>query len=380
MNQTQQFLGYLDITTPILGYESLAEPSITECTFIASYNWHDCPRPTILVPGAPPRWLPPATFQRLREDRGDYYRDPNAARYPRWPLGPAVQSIYTLRPDFRTDEVDIFCCASIIGSLLAVVRGENKTFQFGIQKIGNTVLLVRESDDPQELIRNVRGYGHTFPEAYTVWPASVKGSASHQRIVKYRFGELRCLVRSECDGYLAEHVPDHVNKALDRLEPNGVGLEDQVGFVKVAETRSDFHATADLEVRKAGYMIPQRSVFDLKTRSALSAKTLDSENFLARLWANQTSNFVLARHRRGVFSAIEIVEVRDRVKAWEKDNHITLKQLHTLLKDLSAINDGRSMSRLEIRRRECGKLEVWSSKPDWFALPPELQKQWSGGK
>ncbi|KAK5214701.1 hypothetical protein LTR72_012158, partial [Exophiala xenobiotica] len=114
---------------------------------------------------APPKWLPPATFQRLREDRGDYYRDPNAARYPRWPLGPAVQSIYTLCPDFQADEVDIFCCASIIGSLLAAVCGENKPIRFGMQKIGNTVLLVRQSDDPQELIKNVRGYGHTFSEA-----------------------------------------------------------------------------------------------------------------------------------------------------------------------------------------------------------------------
>ncbi|KAK5263507.1 hypothetical protein LTR96_011091 [Exophiala xenobiotica] len=165
MNQTQQFRRYLDLTTPTSGCEILARPSITECTFIASYNWLDCARATILIPGAPPKWLPPATFQRLREDRGDYYRDPNAARYPRWPLGPAVQSIYTLCPDFQADEVDIFCCASIIGSLLAAVCGENKPIRFGMQKIGNTVLLVRQSDDPQELIKNVRGYGHTFSEA-----------------------------------------------------------------------------------------------------------------------------------------------------------------------------------------------------------------------
>ena len=332
---------------------------------------------TVLTSGAPPKWLPPASTQRLREDSGQYYRDPNAARYSRWPLAPTVQSIYALNPDFHSDQIDICCCASILGSLLASVRGEHKTFQFGMQRIANTVFLIRKSNHPQEFIENVRGYGHTFPEAYTVWQATVKGSASHQRIVRYQFGELKCLVRSECDGYLGDRVPDEISKTLDDGGPSRTQLPDQTEMMRLNETGSTLDAGINLEVRLAGAMIPQASIFDLKTRSAFSTHTVESENFLARLWANQTPNFILAHHRRGVFDAIEVIDVRDRVKRWEKDNRATLTMLNTLLKRLSSVCNNGSMSRLEIRRTGQGKLEVWSTRHGWSALPPELQKLWS---
>ncbi|KIW22050.1 uncharacterized protein PV07_12555 [Cladophialophora immunda] len=376
----QQFLRSLEPTASASEDVGVADPVITSCELIASYNWLDNASRTIVVPGAPPKWLPPATLQRLREDSGQYYRDPNAARYPRWPLAPAVQSIYALDLNFPSREIDIFCCASIWGSLLASVRGEDRTFRFGMHRIANTVFLVRKPNHPQELIENVRGYGHTFPEAYTVWPAIVKGSASHQRIIRYQFGELHCLLRFEGDGYLEDQVPEDVKRLLNN-KPTGSGasVDDQLGRMNMAERKGTEHLDDDLVVRLAGTPVPQRAIFDLKTRSSGSAHTVESENFLSRLWTNQTPNFILARHRRGVFHDIDIdiVDAQDRVQRWERDNCQSMRLLHTLLKTLVSISPEEKWSRLEIRRTGHGNMELWSETNEWAALPQEMQKMWA---
>jgi hypothetical protein len=80
-------------------------PKIEKCEYLASYNWLDHPKdPTILVPGmdslpavsatkktnstmcqgSPPLWSPSLSTKRLKEDSGEYFRDPNAARYPQY--------------------------------------------------------------------------------------------------------------------------------------------------------------------------------------------------------------------------------------------------------------------------------------------------------
>lgn len=61
-----------------------------------------------------------------------------------------------------------------------------------------------------------RGYGHTFPEANTTWEADVKGSASHQRLIRYNVAGLDMVVRFEADGYIWPHSNP---KQLRHIEP-----------------------------------------------------------------------------------------------------------------------------------------------------------------
>src|SRR5437764_7357210 len=96
-----------------------------------------------------------------------------------------------------------------MGNLLRFVRKIDKPFRFHVEVVGNTVFFIRREISPTELIPNVRGYGHTFPEAYTTWETDARGSESHQRIVMYTFGGLKCLVRFESDGYLRDLVPSN---------------------------------------------------------------------------------------------------------------------------------------------------------------------------
>jgi hypothetical protein len=137
--------------------------------------------------------------QRLLEDSGQYYRDPNAARYPEHPIAPVVQSVLEkqlkamiglsmfnahMHPNFPTADIDIVACGSTLGNLLRFARGQDKSFRFAVETISNTVFFIRKENDPREVIPDVRGYGHSFPEANTTWENDVKGSETHQRIIR----------------------------------------------------------------------------------------------------------------------------------------------------------------------------------------------------
>jgi hypothetical protein len=111
-----------------------------------------------------------------------------------------------MHPDFDLSSLDIVGCGSTLGNLLRFCGGLDKDFRFNVDLVGDTVFLIRKESSPTALISNICGYGHTFPEAHTIWEPEVKGSASHQRIIQYDFGGLKFMVRSESDGYLKEEA------------------------------------------------------------------------------------------------------------------------------------------------------------------------------
>jgi hypothetical protein len=88
-----------------------------------------------------------------------------------------------MQPHYNLQVVDIVGCGSTIGNLLRCARSESKTFRFDVDVIGDTLLLVRKESSPKELITNLQGYGHAFPEAYTRWDSEVRNSCCHQHII-----------------------------------------------------------------------------------------------------------------------------------------------------------------------------------------------------
>ncbi|RAL64197.1 hypothetical protein DID88_002089 [Monilinia fructigena] len=105
-------------------------PTIENVNYLASYNWLDSKYPIILVPGSPPAWSPPSENVKLPVDSGSVYRDINAARYPEYPMEPAVRSILALEPKFNLQDVDLVACGSTIGNLLRFAGSLKKPFRF----------------------------------------------------------------------------------------------------------------------------------------------------------------------------------------------------------------------------------------------------------
>ncbi|KAF6828880.1 geranylgeranyl pyrophosphate synthetase [Colletotrichum musicola] len=351
---------------------------VTNCSLIASYNWLDRAKPSILIPGAPARWTPLADPVQLREDSGTYYRDKNAARYPAHPMEPAIQAILAMHPEPLEERVDIVACGSTMGNLLRFVRGEDRPFRMLVEVVGDTVHLIRRENSPKETIPGVKGYGHTFPEANTTWDTSVRGSASHQRILRYDFGGLCCVVRHEGDGFLRDKtgtLPSDSKRRADveddSIEALTARLDDEQMSQKAPVRQSQLH------IQSGGFEVPQSAVFDLKTRSCVRKGQDFLGQELPRMWVAQIPSFILAYHSRGVFNDVEIMDVSEKVKAWERTMNRELSLLAALLhRIIDLVRDSRH-GRLELNRQALADLEVRAQTPGLSAaLSAEMMAKW----
>lgn len=280
----------------------------------------------------------------------------------------------TVQPDISR-HTDIVACGSTIGNLLRFVLGEDKPFRILVELVGDTVFFVRRENTPRELIPDVKGYGHTFPEAYTTWDKDVKGSIFHQRIVSYRFGGLGLLVRFKGDGYIAGDDEDDDSSdgedAASMTPGWSAGRTDpasaEVGLL-VAELERNSVASnlpdatnSELTVVRAGTLVSQARLFELKTRSVRKKEHETFEVLLAdqltRLWAAQIPNFVLAYHTGGVFHDVEVTSVRPQVDGWEARSVAVLARLAALLHQISGLVRARRDRKLELRLA-AGVLEV----------------------
>jgi hypothetical protein len=194
---------------------------------------------------------------------------------PRYPLEPAVQAMLIDRSESSGQSTDIVACGSTLGNLLRFVSGVGRPFRMLIEVIDGTVFFIRRENSPTKLIPGVHGFGHAFPEAYTTWTADVKGSESHQRVMKYDFAGMSCLVRFEADGFLPDLVPKdaekHKTQPSHGPEKEAGDLEDDLlSFIKdttVSSALPEDMSSGPLKVEKRGKHIPQSAVFELKTRA-----------------------------------------------------------------------------------------------------------------
>jgi len=306
-------------------------------------------------------------------------------------MAPVVRSILSTKTGFDPGSMDLFACGSTLGNLLRFIRGIDKPFRFHIEVIGNTVFFVRRENDPRELIEDIKGFGHTFPEAYTTWDHDVKGSETHQRIVQYDFGGFKCLLRFECDGYIDDTPRDGRASSSDGLGGNKSSQrpnEDEVlealqgaAISKPFDTTSDMNDGA-LVIKRGGEVVPDRSIFDLKTRSGRYRKEIDMSEQLPLLWIKQIPNFIVAYHDgQGTFRNIQVKDVRDDVQDWEKDNIEAIRRLTVLLREIVHIAKQDKGRLLEAYSPGVNKLEIRYQHGDGeHALPAGLRDEWVDGK
>ncbi|KAI6780502.1 geranylgeranyl pyrophosphate synthetase [Emericellopsis cladophorae] len=328
--------------------QQVKETKIEDVRYVASYNWLDRgSEANIVVPGQPPRWTPSRHDAKLERDSGQYYRDKNAARFPKHPFAPAIAACLAAAssPPVLAN-INLVGCGSTLGNLLRFVRGEDRKCRMLVQKVGHTVFLVRRENSPTELIPDVRGHGHTFPEAFTTWDPEVKGSASHQRMITYNFGGLKLLVRYEADGYLDTKDKSVASVKRPSCGQEGPSLPDTgipstaVDALTAALSRggslSSSHVPivgTEIHVQRAGRAPDQSQIFDIKTRGSHRRDDDHVGAELPRLWISQIPKFVLAFHNYGIFRVadVSVHDVRDRVQAWESENQTALGRLAAVL-------------------------------------------------
>lgn len=325
---------------------------------------------------------------RLREDSGVYFRDKNAARYPEHPLEPAIVAGLSTTPELcRAGAADVVACGSTLGNLLRFVRGEDKSFRMLVEMVEGSAFFVRRENSPTDVIPGVRGFGHTFPEQYTTWDKDVKGSACHERLLRYNFAGLQLLVRFGADGYIEDS--DLVTKestssahAVKAGVPGSSSVSDLIASLGDAYISSDMlTAGTKLTVQSGGSIVDQSCIFDLKTRS--SRKKVDDTmgEELPRCWVAQIPKLILAYHDWGLFNDIQVHDIREKVAEWEKSHQEALSKLAALIHLIIALLRKNSQGKLELVHDGRGVLEIREALPDTTsALSPSVKTMWVAGR
>lgn len=340
----------------------------------------------LIFEGGPPAWTPLKGHPDLPEDKGQYLRDINAARYPRFPMEPSIRALLTMNPDFDTAAVDVVGCGNTVGNLLRFANSQERSFRFIAQVVGETLFMIRKEKSPKQLIENVRGFGHTFPENYTSWEPALEGSVSHQRLVRYKIGTLNCVVRAEADGYLKDRVISGIDEDVDLSESvhsvpekDSESILEHTGFLTIGEQATD--EEANLMVKLGGHKIPQKAVFDLKTRSSRGGE-IDMGEIHPRLCISQTPNFIVAYHEpaKGVFKDIRIQDQEAQIQEWIERNQGALSRLEATLNKLRNLSRQQPSKVVEVWRIGAGPLQLRKPLEEpWHALPPDLQESWTKG-
>jgi hypothetical protein len=278
-----------------------------------------------------------------------------------------------MKPDFDLRAVDIVGCGGTFGNLLRFAGSQPKPFRFDVDLIGDTLLFVRKERSPTELITDLQGYGHTFPDAYTTWDAGVKNSCSHQRIIRYMFGGLHLMVRSETDGYVKQ--PGVETPLNIQGSKNQSSVEDALSTMAV--TSSSPSDDSKLQLKMAGKKVLQDQIFDIKTRAG--NRIFDMNEILPRLWVNQTPKFLIAYHKFGLFDEPEIEDIREDVTAWEKANSTKLGRFHAILKHILDVIGDSEKKECEVSWDGEGLLQITERIGDGKkALPPDLMRLLEG--
>ncbi|KAI1142175.1 hypothetical protein F5Y05DRAFT_216761 [Hypoxylon sp. FL0543] len=336
------------------------DAKISDCRYVASYSLVASHSPKIIIPGQPATWKPPQLPCQLPGDHGDYLRDQNGARFPNHPLQPSVQSLFALNKSFDPSSVDILGCASSLGDILRFTRSVESTFRFDVEMVGNTLFLIR--NHRKEVIPDVRGYGHSFLDNFTSHQTGMEETESHQRLVSYSFGGLRCLVRFECDGHFVEPAEETV--ATD----NGPRISNL----------SEPLASGSISVERAGAAVPQHSILEIKTKSQVRGP-VDMNEHLPRLWVRQIPNLITAYHVRGEFAEVEKKSVRQDVLKWEREHESELRKFASVLHQLITEVKRAGHLKLELCRTGVGPLELREqSGKAREVLPDDWKNMWAG--
>lgn len=109
---------------------------------------------------------------------------------------------------------------------------------------------------------------------------------------------------------------------------------------KLNDSASSLHSASgvDVDVIRAGQLVPQSSIVELATRSERGANYFDWTESYPQLWLSQTPHHFLAVHYKGLFHRLETRTLDDdEMKYVHAEFEGTFKKLRALLETIQEI-------------------------------------------
>ncbi|EGO53864.1 hypothetical protein NEUTE1DRAFT_141239 [Neurospora tetrasperma FGSC 2508] len=198
-----------------MGLEEDGPVRIQDVHAISSFN--KIASNQIAVPGVPPR-LHPIT-ERL-DLQLDYDNKSLGRDYPTYThhFEPLVRSIEATDPNYDLRQTDIVTNASNLRKMFMIFHNKQQNYErYDLTWRNDTLFLSKWTSDPY--LNSSLGHGTGFEQATCIYDDQeddlLKSSASHHRVIQYRFGGLQLVVQSEIDAYHCDcHRPSNFDPTL----------------------------------------------------------------------------------------------------------------------------------------------------------------------
>ncbi|KAI8273780.1 hypothetical protein K4K60_010416 [Colletotrichum sp. SAR11_57] len=217
------------------------------------------------------------------------------------------------------DDVDIIATRSVLEHLIFFCTNvETRLVRLNLYMVGRSLHVMRpptEGTDSGAV--PIAGFGRNYEKAVTVLPPSLQDSPDHLRNIKYKIGDVTCLVQTQVDAYCGEDAGYLGKTTYKKTYDNG----DIV-----------------IETAGAGYAEPPRDgMAEIKTQSRFKPeeeqKQRQAEDF-RQAWLGRVTHMITARQIYGVFDEAEVVSTAGYWRDWEDANQLALRRMVTLLKEM----------------------------------------------
>lgn len=150
----------------------------------------------------------------------DYHNKSLGRNYPSFThhFEPLVRSIEATDPDYDLRQTDIVTNASNLRKMFMILLNQQSEYErYDLTWRNNILFLSKWTSDPS--LNSSLGHGSGFEQATCIYDdledELLKSSASHHRVIQYRFGGLQLVVQSEVDAYHCDcHCPGNFDLAL----------------------------------------------------------------------------------------------------------------------------------------------------------------------
>lgn len=369
-------------------------------------------------------WTQPELPRFVNKDHGVFFKDANVGKNPSQPYEPMVRAIAaTSGGGADLAGVDVIVNRTALIQLFKFAKGSpGKNFKVDVNLVANTLFVTgrqrkNREDVASEQHRGEPSWGHSFEDAFTRYGPGAEGSTSHQRAIRYRFGNLTFLVRHEVD---AAYGPDDSSedplaaaaaasasatdatgsagrggpgkkgdpKSLLNLMMNGKarvpGSRSQAGNAAGASaslrTQEANVAWANsfvgngrglrTEVRQGGSGTSPSDLIELKARPNMPVYLA-----IPQMWFGRTPHLIKGIHAKGHFSSVEHTGCVPEYEKWEQRNQEGLQKLAALfseLRRLAAANDKALVG--IVRRDDKEVMELWTPTYSRMPIPMDLAR------
>lgn len=281
--------------------------------------------------------------------------DPNRHVFPKCPLEPLFRALSLTQPGMKMNDIDLVTDRRNLRALLGFVSGKKSSFRIDVEVVNNTVLFYCWTPKALTYINGFAGYGHEFEKASTHRPKEAKDSMTHNRVIRYMFGNVRIILRYEVDGC--------------------TGFDDDVRRV-MPEPRSDKTPTG-YTVLKWGNLVAPSRIIEIKT--GVVGKNLDVSKNTEQLWFSQTPILCAGHYDgTGTFTSITKRNVlrMGKLKEWEESHQEQLEKLAALLRVIVELARAATWTKCALVSSQ-GTLKIFSLvDQNDKGLPIDLQSMW----